>query len=128
MYFSSHQNEMLIWSILQNLFGVPTKYRVEEGGSVSALLAGALQYNFVRDGIYIERVGLFFHHDCESSVDNLGCVAGACTLSHSVHREWQLPHSGVHSIMMDKLAQPGEGGRCTLSPLTLSTITYSTKL
>ncbi len=38
--------------------------------------------------------------------------------------EWQLPLSGVHSIMMEKLAQPGEGGGCTPTPYTLSTITY----
>jgi hypothetical protein len=73
-------------------------------------------------------MGLFFHLDCESSVYNLGWVAGACTLSHSVHREWQLPLSGVHSIMMEKLAQPGEGGRCRPSPFTLSTITYKVVL
>jgi hypothetical protein len=28
-----------------------------------------------------------------------------------VHTEWQLPLSGVHSIMMGKLAQAGAGGR-----------------
>jgi hypothetical protein len=33
--------------------------------------------------------------------------------------------SGVHSIMMGKLAQPGEGGGCTPTPpFTLFTITY----
>ncbi len=31
-------------------------------------------------------------------------------LNHRVHTEWQRPLSGVHSIMMGKLAQPGEGG------------------
>ena len=61
---------------------------------------------------------------CESSVYNLGCVAGACTLSHRVYTECQLPLSGVHSIMMEKLAQPGEGGKCTPFTFTLSTITY----
>jgi hypothetical protein len=29
---------------------------------------------------------------------------------HRVHVEWQWPFSGVHSIMMEKFAQPGEGG------------------
>jgi hypothetical protein len=28
---------------------------------------------------------------------------------HRVHAEWQRPHSGVHSIMMEKLAGVGEG-------------------
>jgi hypothetical protein len=33
--------------------------------------------------------------------------------AHRVHTEWQRPLSGVHSIMMEKLSQPGEGGGCT---------------
>ncbi len=41
---------------------------------------------------------------------------------HRVHAEWQWPFSGVHSIMMVKSAQPGEGGVTTTSPFTLSTI------
>jgi hypothetical protein len=36
--------------------------------------------------------------------------------------EWQLPHSGVHSIMMVKSAQLGEGGGARPTPFTLSTI------
>ncbi len=45
---------------------------------------------------------------------------------HRVHTEWQWPLSGVHSIMMEKSAQPGEDGVCTpvVPPFTLSTITY----
>ncbi len=31
-------------------------------------------------------------------------------LDHRVHTEWQRPLSGVHSIMMEKLAQAVEGG------------------
>ncbi len=31
-------------------------------------------------------------------------------LHHRVHTEWQRPLSGVHSIMMEKLAQASEGG------------------
>ena len=30
--------------------------------------------------------------------------------------EWQRPLSGVHPIMMEKLAQAGEGGGCTPTP------------
>jgi hypothetical protein len=30
--------------------------------------------------------------------------------SHRVHPEWQWPLSGIHSIMMIKSAQSGEGG------------------
>jgi hypothetical protein len=39
---------------------------------------------------------------------------------HRVHIDWQRPLSalsGVHSIMMEKLARAGEGGGCTPSPL-----------
>ncbi len=40
---------------------------------------------------------------------------------HRVHTEWQRPLSGIHSIMMERLAQAGEGGaRPTL--FTLFTI------
>ncbi len=35
---------------------------------------------------------------------------------HRVHTEWQWSLSGVHPIMMEKLAKPGEGGRCTPTP------------
>ncbi len=33
--------------------------------------------------------------------------------NHRVHKEWQLPLTGVHSIMVEKLAQPGGGEGCT---------------
>jgi hypothetical protein len=33
--------------------------------------------------------------------------------------EWQRLPSGVHSIMMEKFAQAGEGGGCTPTPVTL---------
>ncbi len=35
------------------------------------------------------------------------------SLHRRVHIEWQWPLSDVHSIMMEKSAQPGVGGRCT---------------
>jgi hypothetical protein len=40
--------------------------------------------------------------------------------------EWQWPLSGVHSIIMEKLAQAGEegGGGARPPPFTISTITY----
>ncbi len=44
--------------------------------------------------------------------------------SHSAHTERQLPLSGVHSIMMEKLAQSGEGEGARPPPSTISTITY----
>jgi hypothetical protein len=40
-------------------------------------------------------------------------------LSHRVHTEWQRALSGVHSIMMEKLAQAGEVGGCTPSPFQI---------
>jgi hypothetical protein len=39
---------------------------------------------------------------------------------HRVHTEWQRSISGVHSFMMEKLAQAGEGGGCT--PILLPSI------
>ncbi len=45
-------------------------------------------------------------------------------LTLRVHTEWQPPLSGVHSIMMEKLAQVGEGEGCTPTPFHYSTITY----
>ncbi len=46
---------------------------------------------------------------------------------HRVQTEWQRPLSGVHSIMIEKWAQAGEGGECTPSPFhyTVFTITYA---
>ncbi len=35
---------------------------------------------------------------------------------HRVHTEWQWPLSGVHFVMMEKSAQPGEGVGCTAAP------------
>ncbi len=40
----------------------------------------------------------------------------AQTPHHRVQTEWQRPPPGVHSIMMEKLAQAGEGGECTPTP------------
>ncbi len=45
--------------------------------------------------------------DAKSCPHRLGCPL------HRVHTEWQLPLSGVHTILMEKLARPGEGGECT---------------
>jgi hypothetical protein len=40
------------------------------------------------------------------------------------HTEWQRPLSGVHSIMMEYLAQAGVGGGTRPPPFTIFTITY----
>ncbi len=42
------------------------------------------------------------------------------------YTEWQRPLSGIHSIMMEKLAQGGEGGAggARPPPCNISTITY----
>jgi hypothetical protein len=48
------------------------------------------------------------------------------SVDYRVHTEWQLLLSGVHSIMIEKSAQPGEegGGMHTRPPLfTISTMT-----
>ncbi len=36
--------------------------------------------------------------------------ASSMSSSHRIHTNWQRPLSGVHSVMMEKLSQPGEGG------------------
>jgi hypothetical protein len=48
-----------------------------------------------------------------------------CGFGHRVHTEWQRPLSGVHSIMMEKLSQAGEGGGggARPPPFTIFTIT-----
>jgi hypothetical protein len=38
------------------------------------------------------------------------------SMHHRVHTEWQRPLSGAHSIVMEILAQPGEGGGLTPTP------------
>jgi hypothetical protein len=43
---------------------------------------------------------------------------------HRVHTEWQLLLSGVHSIMMEKLAQAGESAGVRPPPFTISTISF----
>ncbi len=43
------------------------------------------------------------------------CVVGG---GQRVHTEWQWPLSGVHSNMIEKWALTGEGGGCTLTPLS----------
>jgi hypothetical protein len=43
-----------------------------------------------------------------------GRVGGLCVTTE--YTEWQCPISGVHSIMMEKLAQAGNGGRSTPTP------------
>jgi hypothetical protein len=42
---------------------------------------------------------------------------------HRVHTEWQLPISGVHSIMMEKSALAGEVGSARPPAFTIFTIT-----
>jgi hypothetical protein len=46
------------------------------------------------------------------------------TWYHRVHTEWQLQLFDIHSIMMEKSAQPGENGGCTPNPFTISTVMY----
>jgi hypothetical protein len=41
--------------------------------------------------------------------------------SNSVRLEWQRPLSGVHFIMMEKFAKPGEGGGVRPPPFTIFT-------
>ncbi len=61
---------------------------------------------------------------CSPRPDALRTDVPFLCLIHWVHTEWQLPLSGVHSIMMEKSAQPGkEGGGALPPPFTISAIT-----
>ncbi len=53
---------------------------------------------------------------------------GAGNIGHRVHTEWQLPLSGVQSIMMEKLVQPGEGRAKGCRPPFLLYLPSHTKL
>jgi hypothetical protein len=44
-----------------------------------------------------------------------------CLLPQSKHRV-AMPLTGVHSILMEKSAQPGEGGGCTARPPPVTTV------
>jgi hypothetical protein len=55
------------------------------------------------------------------------CIGGSHMLICTVHTEWQLPLSGVHSILMEKssLTCEGGGGGFTPTPFhSIVTITY----
>ncbi len=52
-----------------------------------------------------------------TTVNAIPCQhASSMSSYHRVHTKWQGPLSGVHSITMEKLAQPGEGGGSTPNP------------
>ncbi len=52
------------------------------------------------------------------SIHRVATAAFWRTFHHDgkIHRAWQWPISGVHSIMMEKFSQAGEGGGCTPTP------------
>jgi hypothetical protein len=53
----------------------------------------------------------------QSGTKNFTSVVVVCVLVLATeYTEWQLPLSGVQSTMMEKLAQPGEGGGCMSTP------------
>jgi hypothetical protein len=55
----------------------------------------------------------------------ISCMGIEGGLKNRVHTVWQRPLSGVHSIMMEKLAQAAEGrGGARPPPFTIFTITY----
>jgi hypothetical protein len=54
-----------------------------------------------------------------SATLHLQCMILGYMNPQVTHTEWQRPLSGVHSIMMEKLGQAGEGGGCTPTPFHL---------
>jgi hypothetical protein len=75
--------------------------------------------NANRDSHWLD---IWSNHFCPSMGPNGGSVATEYGLRSVIgtteYTEWQRPLSGVHvhSIMMEKLAQAGEGGGCTPFP------------
>jgi len=73
-----------------------------------------------------KQIPLHQHHSSPSNfiqMKHKHCGTDNVIFDHRVHKEWQLPLSSVHSIMMENLAQPGEGGGARPSPFTISSIT-----
>jgi hypothetical protein len=52
-----------------------------------------------------------------SGTMNLATAHHYITRRITEYTEWQRPLSGIHSIMMEKLDQTGEGGGCAPAPL-----------
>jgi hypothetical protein len=74
-----------------------------------------------------KQIPLHQHHSSPSNfiqMKHKHCGTDNVIFDHRVHKEWQLPLSSVHSIMMENLAQPGEGGGARTPPFTKSTVMY----
>ncbi len=56
--------------------------------------------------------------------DSLPCCVALYLQFSTLHTEWQLPLSGVYSIMMEKLAQTGEGAP-TISTISFKVVVYA---
>ncbi len=76
---------------------------------------------------FLEKYGNFVDQRCKIEQEyatKLRYVYSTSWISHRtghrVHTEWQQPLSVVDSIMMEKLAQAGEGGRCMPTPFHYS--------
>ncbi len=67
-----------------------------------------------REEIFTTCLTSFLGSNCTSIWVRMEVTCGC--VCHTVHTEWQWPLSGVHSIMMEKSAQPGECGECTAIP------------
>ncbi len=65
------------------------------------------------------------HEECVRVQYVMYCIGGGRLWDgyHRVHTEWQLPTSGVNSIMMEKPALAGEVGGARPSPFATFTIT-----
>jgi hypothetical protein len=53
-----------------------------------------------------------------SKIKNFFCGFQMCTVLPTEYTEWKRPLSSVHSILMEKSAQAGQGGGCTPTPLS----------
>ncbi len=80
----------------------------------------------IAEGKRVERKArIWFEYECPCNhIQYCGILRLMCyySLPHRVYTEWQWPLSGVHSIMMEKLGQPGEGGGGGCTPIPFSYI------
>ncbi len=79
-------------------------------------------YCFVGNEVQNCLLVIFFRRNEHSSTAGFNSLL--CSVLTTEYTEWQLPLSGLHYIMIEKLAQAGERGGARPPPFTLVSITY----
>jgi hypothetical protein len=81
-----------------------------------------MNYNLVARGAHGLHVQLLLPR--LQSTQRIPPTRSQITSQPTEYTEWQRSLSSLHSIMMEKLAQAGEGGGARLPPFTIPSITY----